>query len=276
VVKCRSVMRTIAHVSDLHLGRDRQTDEAAAGVCESLIAADVDVVLLTGDVTHRGRRAELATFERLFAPLRERIVVVPGNHDRMGDDVAAELMPSGARVAVESRPGLHLVRLDSTAPHNRALLACHGELSAADIAAVDSAVGAAPPGTLVALMLHHHLLPLPEDHLGERLASLLGLPNAAELTHGRGLLERLRGRCDLVVHGHRHAAGEVVLVERGARPLRVMNAGSTPELGRARLLTHAAGRIVSERWLELERAPGRRSLRPAAPELQPRASRAAA
>lgn len=244
--------RTIAHVSDLHLGRDRQTDASVARLADALHEADVDVVLVTGDVTHRGRRSELAAFDAMFAPLRDRVVTVPGNHDRLGDDAGGLLM-SRARIAVDARPGLHVVRLDSTAPHNRALLSAHGELSEADIAAVDSAVGAAAPGTLVTLMLHHHLLPLPEDHLSERLATWLGWPNAAELALGRDLLEALRGRCDLVVHGHRHAASALVLASSAGRPLHVRNAGSTPELGRVRVVSHAAGRIVSERWLEVTR-----------------------
>jgi DNA repair exonuclease SbcCD nuclease subunit len=244
------VTRTLAHLSDLHVGRDARTDAAAAVAVEALLQADVDAVLVTGDVTHRGRVAELDTFERTFAPLRDRVVIVPGNHDRLGDDAAAALM-GGARVDVVSRPGLHLVRLDSTAPHNRTLLASHGELSAADIAAVDSAIDVAPPGSLVALMLHHHLFPLPEDHLSERLATLFGWPNAAELPLGTALLDRLRGRCDLVAHGHRHAASELLLHADGERPLHVMNAGSTPELGAARLLVHAEGRVIAERWLDV-------------------------
>ena len=82
--------RTIAHISDLHLGRDRRTDAGVALLAESLCAADVGVVLVTGDVTDRGRRAELAAFEELFAPLRDRrVVVVPGNHDRLGEDAGA-------------------------------------------------------------------------------------------------------------------------------------------------------------------------------------------
>jgi len=254
-VPCEEVQveRTIAHVSDLHLGRDSQTDAKVVRLADALRSADIDVVLVTGDVTHRGRRAELEAFEAIFAPLRDRTVVVPGNHDRLGDDAGCLLMPS-ARVAVDSRPGLHVVRLDSTAPHNRALLSGHGELSAADIAAVDSAVRAAPPGTLVALMLHHHLLPLPADYLSERLATWLGWPNAAELALGRDLLEALHGRCDLVAHGHRHTSSSLVLPRNGAgRPLHVMNAGSTPELGQARVIAHAAGRIVAERWMDVTR-----------------------
>ena len=251
--------RTIAHISDLHLGRDRKTDAEVASLVAALCEADVHTVLLTGDVTHRGRRSEHATFEALFAPLRDRLVVVPGNHDRLGED-AASLLMAGTRVAVAAGPGLHVVRFDSTAAHNRALIDAHGELTRADRVAVEAAVAAAPEGALVALMLHHHLLPLPADHFGERLATWLGWPNADELALGAELLEALRGRCDLVVHGHRHAESAVVLPARAGRPLRILNAGSTPELGRARLLEHAAGRVVSERWLDVGRAGAPRRL----------------
>jgi 3',5'-cyclic AMP phosphodiesterase CpdA len=242
--------RTLAHVSDLHIGRDAATDRAAAQLCEALHAARVDDVLVTGDLTHRGRAVELGRFERLFAPLRDRLLLVPGNHDRLGDDVARRLM--AGRVVVERRPGLHVVRADSTAPHNRGLLEGHGVLTAADVGAIDAAVRAAAPGDLVVLMLHHHLLPLPPEGIGERLANLLGWPHAAELARGHELLARVRGRCDVVAHGHRHRASEVV-ISSGERPLRVMNAGCSTELGRARLLTHAAGQVLAEGWLGLDR-----------------------
>jgi 3',5'-cyclic AMP phosphodiesterase CpdA len=249
------VSETLAHISDLHIGRDAAADAAAEALCEALVAADVDAVLLTGDVTHRGRRAELARFERLFAPLRSRLVAVPGNHDRLGDDAAAALM-AGPRVQVERRGGSCIVRVDSTAPHNRSLIASHGALDADDLAALGAALDDAPPRAFTVIMLHHHLLPLPRENLGEHLAALLGWPHADEIAGGGELVDALRGRCDLVVHGHRHRAAEVLLAPRAGRALRIFNAGATLELGRARLVTHDAGRVTAERWLSF--APGRR------------------
>jgi Icc protein len=247
-------VRTVAHVSDLHVGRDARTDAATAALVRSLVDAEVDEVLLTGDVTHRGRGAELDSFERMFAPLSGRLTVVPGNHDRMGDDVASRLMP-GPRVEAVARRGLFVVRLDSTAPHNRSAVRSHGLLTREDVDAVLRAVDAAPRCALVVLMLHHHLHRLPEDHVGERLATLLGWPNAAELGLGRELLDRLQGRCDVVMHGHRHAASELVLFPRCGRAIHVLNAGSTPALGRARVIAHEAGSLASEHWLDLAPAP---------------------
>jgi 3',5'-cyclic AMP phosphodiesterase CpdA len=253
-------VRTIAHLSDLHIGKDPENDRAAGRLALALEAAGVDRVLVSGDLTHRGRVEELAAWRRLSAPLRDRLVVVPGNHDRLGDDVGRFLM--AGRVQVESAPGLHVVRLDSTAPHNRSLLDGHGELGRRDIHEVSRALDSAPAGALVVVMLHHHLHALPEDGFLERLSTLVGWPNAAELPLGAALLRRLLGRCDLVLHGHRHATGELVLDAAGPRPLRVLNAGASPDLGRARILAHARGRVVAEQWLPIE-----------APAFQPAAGR---
>jgi 3',5'-cyclic AMP phosphodiesterase CpdA len=242
--------RTLAHLSDLHIGRTDDTSAAAEQLCAAVLASDVDEVLVTGDVTHRGRWSELAEFERIFAPLAGRLVVVPGNHDRLGEDAGRGLM-KGGRVAVESRPGAHIVRFDSTAEHNRHLARPHGELTCEDVSAIDEAIAAAPPGALSVLMLHHHLLPLPADDVGERIATWLGWSMAMELELGHELVECLRGRCDVVLHGHRHAAGELVLLPRRGRALHVLNAGCSPELGAFRVLRHADGRLLSDEWLRV-------------------------
>lgn len=110
--------RRIAHLSDLHIGA--ATDEATERLVRAVIRSGADRVAITGDVTHRGRAAELARFRRSFAPLLEdgRVVLVPGNHDRLGDDLEAELMP-GERVQVSASHGTWIVRCNSTGPHNR-------------------------------------------------------------------------------------------------------------------------------------------------------------
>ncbi len=99
-------------------------------------------------------------------------------------------------------------------------------------------------------MLHHHPLPLPEDHAVERLSSWMGWRFTTELDRGRELLDRIRGRCDLVLHGHRHTPCERRPFA-DARALRVFNAGSSTELGRACIFTHVAGALLTEpTWLD--------------------------
>ena len=119
------------------------------------------------------------------------------------------------------------------------------------MAAISEAVAGAEAGTLVVVLLHHHVLPLPPDHAAERLVSWLGWPYAEELERGRSLLAELRGRCDLVLHGHRHTPQGRTLYQDGSRPLSVFNAGSSTELGQVRAFCHQQGMIAgAPAWLQ--------------------------
>jgi hypothetical protein len=161
-----------------------------------------------------------------------------------------------ARVAVDLAPGLHIVRLDSTAPHNRRLLRGHGEIDAVDLFHVDAALSAAAPGALVVLLLHHHPFHYPEEMRAERLAGLIGWRAPDELRLGWDLLELARGRCDLVLHGHRHVPRAFRLWPDDHRPLGLYNAGSSTELGRARVFAHTGGVLLGgPRWLASEASP---------------------
>lgn len=247
--------RTLAHLSDLHFGAGPRAEDAAARLVQALLTEGVDHVVVTGDVTHRGRRREADRFRELFAPLARlgKLTVVPGNHDRLGDDVREALM-TGPRVQTEQVPGLYLVRVDSTGPHNRRWVDGHGELTPEDIAAVDGALARAPEGALRAVLLHHHVLPLPEEDAFEKLVTWLGWPQARELAHGGSLLARLRGRCPLVLHGHRHVPAEAAPF--AGDPLAVYNAGSTTLLERFRVFAHRDGLLAgAPRWVSFARRP---------------------
>lgn len=216
------------HVSDLHLGIGARAERSARRLCRILLREHAGPVFLTGDVTHRGRCDELDTFQEIFAPLLRsgRLLAVPGNHDRLADDVREELM-RGARVQAEQRQGLWIVRLDSTGSHNRRWLDGHGEVTKRDLDEVEAALRRAPADTQSILMLHHHPLPLAHDHPLEHLASLIGWPNARELSNGDELLSRIRGLSDAVLHGHRHVPAEINPWPSDARPLRIFSAGSS-------------------------------------------------
>lgn len=247
-------MAALAHLSDLHLGASAGHERAAAALVRSLREQRVDHVVVTGDITESGRIEEYELFEALFLPLRRagRLTVVPGNHDRSGDDVA-ELLSDELRVSVDARDGLFLVCVDSTAPHNRSLYRCHGTLCERTLDGVDEALRLAPASALVTVLLHHHVLPLPVESFGEWFAETCGWPHAAELPLGRALLERVRGRGDLVLHGHRHVPKHFHV--DGARPLQVLNAGSSTALGAYRVLKHERGVVRDVRWVHAVPAP---------------------
>ena len=70
----------VLHVSDLHVGAHEGPD-----VTSSLIALvdrlTPDVIVVSGDLTHRGRREQHDRAAALLRSLGTPVVVVPGNHD---------------------------------------------------------------------------------------------------------------------------------------------------------------------------------------------------
>ena len=226
-----------AHISDLHVGKDAATDRAAIALRDELLQQP-GTLLLTGDVTHRGRRTELRRFYEIFEPILDRTIAVPGNHDRLGDDLRDAFMPGG-RVQVVQRGHLYLVRLDSTGPHNRRWIDGHGLVAERDLDDVEAAFRCAPPDVEAVLLLHHHPVPLPDEHPMEKLVTMLGWECARELRAGLQLLWRIRGLCDAVLHGHRHLPAESSPWPEDQRPLRIFNAGSSTELGRFRAFRSA-------------------------------------
>jgi len=258
---------TLAHLSDLHIGQGQRQNDSARALVELLEAMDIEQVVVTGDLTHRGRDEEMSLFLDIFAPLQQahRLTVVPGNHDRTSDDAGRRLM-GGRRVVAQALPGLLLVQLDSTGDHNRSFWASQGELTEAMLDEVDTALARAPADALRVVLLHHHPLALPEETWLERWSERLRLPFCSELPNGRALLARVQGRCDLILHGHRHVPRAIHFGSPGERPLTLYNAGSSTELRRVRLFSHAGGVLHgSPRWLWAEQPRVRGLRRPVLP-----------
>ena len=237
-------VKRLAHISDIHLGRSRQIERQSEMLVEKLLGIPLDHIVLTGDLTHRGRHVELRRFKEIFAPLLAtgKMTMIPGNHDRVGEDAGLSIM-GGRRVDLASAPGLHLVRVDSTGPHNRSYFDSHGMLCEKVIQQVVEMLERSPPDSLRVVALHHHVLPLPEEDFFERFSAKMGWPNAAELALGPHLLTQIQGRCDLVLHGHRHVPWESELRPSGLQPLSIYNAGSSVEMGAFRVFEHEAGAL---------------------------------
>ncbi|WP_295045954.1 metallophosphoesterase [uncultured Paracoccus sp.] len=72
-------MTRIAHLSDLHFGFHRA--ELVDPLLDRLNDARADLVVVTGDVTHRARRDQYARAADFLARIRAPLMVVPGNHD---------------------------------------------------------------------------------------------------------------------------------------------------------------------------------------------------
>lgn len=242
---------TLAHLSDLHIGKSEDRRVTCRALNDALIDNGVDLAVVTGDVTEHGLHSEFREFKTIFSGLLDagKMIFVPGNHDHWNEGVARSMMED--RIKVFRCPGFMLVALDSTGPHNRWRHAGHGKIDERIIERTLSAVGQADKNDFVAIALHHHLLPLPVDQWLEKISDFLRLPFAAELKLGQLLLEELRGKCDLVLHGHRHQPMEKIFDE-GLRALNLYNAGSSTQLRGFRIFEIGDGRLVGQpNWFEL-------------------------
>jgi len=73
-------MKTLAHISDLHFGRE--DPRIAAALLDSLHKASADVIVVSGDLTQRAKKKQFRAAKTFLAemPPVPRIIV-PGNHD---------------------------------------------------------------------------------------------------------------------------------------------------------------------------------------------------
>lgn len=240
----------LAHLSDLHLGKSDKHRVAVLALRDALLGNHVDHAIITGDITEHGLSSEFNLFKDIFAAFFEtgRISLVPGNHDRLNDEAAKVMMRD--RIELTKLPGFSLISVDTTGPHNRWRYAGHGKLDDGLIDKIISLAKEAAASGFVAVAMHHHLLPLPEDLWLEWFSDLFWLPFAAELKRGRDLLDKLQGCCDMVLHGHRHASTEKQFANDG-RGLTLYNAGSSTKLGRFRLFDIQEGRLTRPPvWVE--------------------------
>lgn len=69
----------IAHFADLHFGReDKEALKAASDLVQEL---DVHAIVVSGDLTQRGKREEFEAAQEWLSTFRAPILCVPGNHD---------------------------------------------------------------------------------------------------------------------------------------------------------------------------------------------------
>ena len=88
-------MSVIVQISDPHFGTERP--EAVAALHEAIVSLRPDVVILSGDVTQRARRAQFAAAKRFVDGYGRPTLAIPGNHDVPLFNVFARIVdPFGA------------------------------------------------------------------------------------------------------------------------------------------------------------------------------------
>lgn len=192
-------MIRILHLSDPHFGAaDPLVASAFLSEAEKLAP---DVTILSGDLTMRARRTELADAKAFVERLPRPRLVIPGNHDipafnqlfdrffapfkRYRHNFGANIEP------IHTAPGLHVASVNSSKAFGLHADWSVGRFSRDELHRLDQRLSGAP-GTFRVLVLHHPLL--------------------APHGHGRDVVQPLdelvaliaKHRVDLVLCGHFH------------------------------------------------------------------------
>jgi 3',5'-cyclic AMP phosphodiesterase CpdA len=217
----------VLHVSDLHAGTHEEP-EVEADLVELVRRADPEVVLATGDLTHRNTAEQQERAARLLHSLGRPLVVVPGNHDIPPWPPARMLRPFDAfrRQWPEVEPVYRSERLvvcglNSVRPWRHQ----GGGLRQSQLEHAARVLAEAPPGALRVVALHHHLVGAPWRSRKRPVAR-----------RGTVLGALVDAGAELVVSGHIHqgAVSERREFEVATGPVHGTTVVTAPGLGQPR------------------------------------------
>jgi 3',5'-cyclic AMP phosphodiesterase CpdA len=179
----------IAHISDLHCGSRYHIPSLAKRVIDEVNILKPDIVVVTGDLTDMGYRAEFEQAHTLLARIEcERRVVLMGNHDarNVGDEHFVRLF--GERSTQLDFGGVRVLGLDSSEPDLDT-----GRIGRARYRWIDDELGHEVDEFKI-VALHHHLVPVP------------GTGRERNIVHDAGDMLRVlaTNHVDLVLCGHKH------------------------------------------------------------------------
>lgn len=187
----------VLHLSDLHTGSHE--DPRLAPALEALIdRIDPELIIASGDLTHRGRPEQHDRAARLLRGLGRPLLAIPGNHDIPYTPIARftrtwEQFERHWETTqpVYSSESLFVVGLNSVRPW----LQQSGRLRQSQLTHAAELLTQAPPTALRIVVLHHHLLGAPWRSRKKPVAR-----------RSRVLARLVDAGAELVLAGHIHQA----------------------------------------------------------------------
>jgi 3',5'-cyclic AMP phosphodiesterase CpdA len=195
----------LAHISDLHFGTEDA--EMADRLVEELHALAPRLVIVSGDLTQRARRAQFRS-ARAYLERLPPFMVVPGNHDIPLYDIGRRVLsPMGRYRSMISddldpfhlEDDLAVLGLNTTRPQRWK----EGSISARQVALITERFGQAGPDAHRVLFTHHPFIPPP---LLPKMLVVHGQGNALPAIRGAGV--------EVLLAGHLHL-GYAGMVEGG-------------------------------------------------------------
>ena len=152
----------ILHVSDIHIGSHDVRE--LVDPLEALIEATApELVIASGDLTHRGRPEQHERAASFLKGLSPTVLAVPGNHDipynwrRVTTPWREFERHWTTTQPLYSSPTLHVVGLNSVRPWRHQ----SGRIRQDQLEHADRSLADGAPGALRVVVLHHHLLGAP-------------------------------------------------------------------------------------------------------------------
>ena len=219
----------ILHLSDSHIGRGEDLAPLLA-VRELGASLEPDLLVATGDLTHRGRSEQMQRSAQILRDLELPLLAVPGNHDipytfpaRFTRTFVEWERVYGDVEPLYSSESLVVVGLNSVRPWRQQ----GGALAEEQLARAATRLREAPEGAYRVVALHHHLAAAPwpskrKQPVQDRDGVLKAFAEAG---------------AELVLSGHVHQAAaaerrEFELLEDSSRRTLVLASG--PGIGRPR------------------------------------------
>jgi 3',5'-cyclic AMP phosphodiesterase CpdA len=190
-------MTRVLHVSDLHFGtrEDRALERAVAALLERVRP---ELVVASGDLTHRGRRDQHERAAHFLRSLGPPVLAIPGNHDIPYTFPARFTEPwrEFERIWETTEPtyssnGLFVLGLNSVRPWRHQ----SGALRREHLRRACETLTAAPESSFKIVAFHHHLLGAPWRSTKKPVAE-----------RNRVLATLVDSGAELILAGHIHQA----------------------------------------------------------------------
>jgi len=244
------VLTRVLHLSDLHFGSGND-DAIERGAPVLIERFQPELVIASGDLSHRGRQDQLANASRFLRALGRPVLAIPGNHD-IPYSFPARFTRSFREFERQwetteptySSPTLHVIGLNSVRPWRHQ----SGGIRGSQLARAEERLRDAQPSAFQVVVLHHHLIGAPWRSRKKPVAR-----------RNHVLSALVAAGADLILAGHIHQAAvserhEFEISRGGERGVVVSIA---PGLGQPRPKRQGEARglhvyEIEERYLRIE------------------------
>jgi 3',5'-cyclic AMP phosphodiesterase CpdA len=191
------VITRVLHLSDLHFGSGND-DAIERGAPVLIERFQPELVIASGDLSHRGRADQLASASRFLRALGPPVLAIPGNHD-IPHSVPARFTRSFREFERQwetteptySSGTLHVIGLNSVRPWRHQ----SGGMRTSQLTRAEERLREAQPAAFQIVVLHHHLIGAPWRSRKKPVAR-----------RNHVLASLVAAGADLILAGHIHQA----------------------------------------------------------------------